>query len=124
MQDSIAITLRPERVTVAPGGGGAQVVAVVKNQTPVVDSYRLEITGLNPDWYTLPSKDLTLFPNEQKTVSLGFQPTADFSTLAGRYDYKLRVLSTVENQRIQEAAGVLLVTLPEAINIRLKRDVV
>jgi hypothetical protein len=123
MQEPIAITLRPERVTVAAGGAAAQVVAVIKNQTPVVDSYRLEIADLNPDWYDLPTRDLTLFPGEQKTLSLSFHPTPDFSTLAGRYDYRLRVRSTIENNPPQEAAGVLLVTLPEAINLRLKRDI-
>lgn len=124
MQEPIAITLRPDRVTVAAGGSPAQVVAVVKNQTPVVDSYRLEISDLHPDWYSLPGRDLTLFPNEQKALTISFQPPADFSTLAGRYDYKLWVRSTVENARQAAAEGVLRVTLPEALNLRLKRDLV
>jgi hypothetical protein len=124
MQEPIAITLQPARVTVEAGRASAQVVAIIKNQTTVVDRYVLELAGLAPEWYTLPIKNLTLFPDEQKTFNLSLQAPPGFETLDGRYEYTLRAKSTTENNRMSEAVGTLFVNLPEAINMRLKRDLV
>jgi hypothetical protein len=122
MQEQLAITLKPERVTVTAGGDQAQIVAVIQNQTSVIDSYALELTDLDPDWYTLPVKSIALFPSEQKTVNITLHAPGNLDVLAGRYDFTVRARSTAMNNRVTQASGVLFVTIPESLSLKLNRE--
>src|SRR6476659_5837342 len=122
MQEQLVITLTPERVTVTAGGEEAQVIAVIHNQTSVIDSYSLDIPELDPTWYTLPMRTVALFPGEQKTLNISMRAPGNADTLAGRYDYTLRARSAAVSNRVSQAAGVLFVAVAEALEVRLKRD--
>ncbi|HMA32977.1 MAG TPA: hypothetical protein VKY74_00745 [Chloroflexia bacterium] len=122
MQEQLTIALKPERITVTAGAAPAQVSVVIQNQTSVIDSFALELADLAPEWYTLPVKTIALFPNEQKTISIAFHAPANPDTLAGRYDYTVRVRSTAVAGRLAQATGVLFVAVPEAIGLRLKKE--
>jgi hypothetical protein len=124
MQEQLAITLKPERVTVTAGGTPAQVVAVLKNQTSVIDSYSIEITNLNPDWYKIPDASPALFPNEEKLINITFQAPVGVDVLSGRYEYTVRARSTAVAGRVGQASGTLFVVLPEVLSTRLKRELV
>ncbi|MDQ2808429.1 MAG: hypothetical protein M3Z04_16200 [Chloroflexota bacterium] len=124
MQEQLVITLQPERVTVTAGGDEAQVIAVIHNQTSVIDSYSLDIPELDPTWFTLPVRTVALFPNEQKTINIVLRAPGNLDTLAGRYDYTLRARSAAVANRISQANGVLFVALAEALTLRVKRDLI
>src|SRR4051794_34043355 len=124
MQEQLAISLHPKRATATGGGTPAQVVAVIQKQTSVIDSYVLEIAGLDPDWYTLPVTNLALFPGEQKPVNIAFHAPPGLSVLAGSYDYTVRARSMAVTGRLGEATGTLLIVVPEILSIRLKHEIV
>ncbi len=124
MQEQLVITLQPERVTVTAGGDEVQVIAVIHNQTSVIDSYSLDIPELDPTWFTLPVRTVALFPNEQKTINIALRAPGNLDTLAGRYDYTLRARSAAVSNRISQANGVLFVALAEALTLRVKRDLI
>jgi hypothetical protein len=124
MQEQLVITLTPERVTVTAGGEEAQVIAVIHNQPSVIDSYSLDIPELDPTWYTLPMRTVALFPGEQKTLNIAMRAPGNADTLAGRYDYTLRARSAAVSNRVSQAAGVLFVAVAEALEVRLKRDLI
>ena len=120
MQEQLAITLAPARVTVKAGGAADPVMIQITNGINEIDSYTVEVLDLSPDWYDLEPRSLTLYPKEQKALKLIFKPPASFDTLAGRYDYTIRAHSTVVNARVGQAKGALLVTLPEALHVKLR----
>ncbi len=66
----IEITLNPPAVTLSPGDGAAEMVATVLNAGTAVDQYTLEISDLDPAWYTLDVPTVSLFPGESGRVRL------------------------------------------------------
>ena len=72
-------------------GGSRRIALTVTNAGEIVDQYRLSLTGLQDDWYTLAPTSVSLFPGANARVELTLSPP---SGKAGRAAYFEPVLKT------------------------------
>ena len=67
----------PHNVEVAPGEGGFVSVAIT-NTSKVIDSYQVQVFGLDPAWVQITPPTLSLFPGDTGNVDVAVTLPADY----------------------------------------------
>lgn len=106
MSELILVTLQPRRLQVKPGEE-LNASIEVQNHGRVVDSYSVEVLGLNAEWYQLPDANVSLFPGDSEAVRLTFRPPAGSAAVANSYDFTIRVSSSVAPAEVTNLNGSL-----------------
>lgn len=99
----LRVALISPAVAIDPGKQ-ATATLTVANRGRVVDTVDVEITDLPPEWYTVETTQASLLPGAQLDVQIRLHPPRRHDSLAGRYDFTVRVGSR-ENQREALAIG-------------------
>lgn len=67
----------PHNVEVAPGEGGV-VSVTISNTSKVIDSYQVQVFGLDPAWVQVTPQRLSLFPGDTQTAEIRVTLPADY----------------------------------------------
>lgn len=67
----------PEQVDVTPGDPGTISVSIT-NTTSVIDAYRVQVFGLDPEWVTVTPPRLSLFPGQTERVEIQVRLPDDY----------------------------------------------
>lgn len=67
----------PEVVDVRPGDSGVISVSIT-NTTPVIDAYRVQVFGLDPEWVTVTPARVSLFPGQTENVEIQVRLPEDY----------------------------------------------
>jgi hypothetical protein len=92
MSAKIRVVLDRNELEIEPGQQG-DVLVTVQNFSKIVDQYTITVDGLDPSWVSIPTTELSLFPQDQESVHITVQPPAGAAARAGRYDLMVRVSS-------------------------------
>jgi hypothetical protein len=85
--EPIVVNLSPPEVKAAAGGQPVEVVAEVRNAGSTMDHYDIEIEDLDPSWYTITVKSVSLFPGESAAVPIMIHPPTGKETRAGHHAF-------------------------------------
>ncbi len=99
-------------------GTSAGVVVVVRNNSVVVDSYRIEVLGAD-HWITPDPAELSLFPGEEGTGMLVVRPPRAATVAAGTHRIGVRVTSTSSGTAVVEEVDVVVASF-DAVSLRLR----
>jgi hypothetical protein len=99
-------------------GTSARVVVVVRNNSIVVDSYRLEVLGAD-HWITPDPAELSLFPGEEGTGTLVVRPPRSATVAAGTHRVGVRVTSTSTGIAVVEETDIVVSSF-DAVSLRLR----
>jgi len=92
MSAKIRVVLDRNELEIEPGQR-ADVLVTVQNFSNIVDQYTISVDGLDPTWVSIPTTELSLFPQDQESVHITIHPPAGAAARAGRYDLMVRVSS-------------------------------
>ena len=67
----------PEVVDVRPGDSGVISMSIT-NTTPVIDAYRVQVFGLDPEWVTVTPARVSLFPGQTENVEIQVRLPEDY----------------------------------------------
>ncbi len=67
----------PETVDVVPGDSGT-ISVTITNTTSVIDAYRVQVFGLDPEWVTVDPPKLSLFPGQTEQVEIHVRLPDDY----------------------------------------------
>lgn len=67
----------PEAVDVTPGNEGFISVAITNNSS-VIDAYRVQVFGLDPEWVRVEPERLSLFPGQTESVDIHVSLPVDY----------------------------------------------
>jgi uncharacterized membrane protein len=105
--DPVSIKIEPAEVTVKPGDQPREVTLQLSNAGGTVDKYEIEIERIDPSWYTLDMKSVSLFPGQSRAVPLKLHPPRQSDIQAGQYTFAAVI---VDNQRpVDKAEGVITI---------------
>jgi eukaryotic-like serine/threonine-protein kinase len=108
MDGRLGVMVDPTNAEVAPGGR-TEVQVELSNQGTMVDHFELRVSGLPPEWVTLPSEPVQLMPGGSSRLVLTIQPPRDSSARAGRHDYQLFIRSASTKKRVARIDGSLTI---------------
>src|SRR5262249_7185959 len=98
MLDSVNVELSSTYIQTEVGGKPAELVVTIYNLGDVVDQFSVEISGLDPDWFTAPIGTVGLFPRDQEQVRITLHPPKRRGVHAGRYPFQVSVRSQAGTQ--------------------------
>ncbi len=104
----IGLFLHTEQLSAEPGGS-AVVTLTVLNQGPVVDSFRIMVRGLSPEWLPSAPPTLRLMPNAQEAVAMTISPPRSAKTGAGTHALTIYAESVDDPSQRAEASATLRV---------------
>lgn len=91
----------------APGRIGVQ----INNTGPLGDAYSVNVTGLDPTWYTAITETTPLNPGESKTVDLNF--LVNTCTVTNTIPFTVTVSSQSSSNLVQTTGGLTLQLSPQ-----------
>src|SRR5436305_6294736 len=106
MVQAVRLTVMPDAVQM-PRGGWLSLSATVQNAGSTGDRYRLDVSGVPEDWYTLDTHCVSLAPGAREQLHLLLHPPAGTTTAAERYSLTVQVTSE-DGLTIQASAVVAL----------------
>jgi hypothetical protein len=89
MSQQVAIELRPPNIQSVPGADPVEAAVWLRNLSNVVENYSILIKGLDPDWVTVATPTLSLFPQDEDVIRVQFHPPARSGIRAGRYRFSV-----------------------------------
>ncbi len=92
MSVNIALSLSSTKLEVA-AGGSVETTITVRNQGQIVDHFAIKVEGLDPNWWTLSSSSVSLFPGDQDQTRLVIRPPKDAEARAGSYPFRVKAIS-------------------------------
>jgi hypothetical protein len=106
VSERLVVELTPARIEMEPGGSPVEVTVTLQNLTDVVEQYTVELTGLDPEWYTAPVASVGLFPQDRDQVRISLHPPKRPGVKAGTYPFQVIVRARDgRNERVIE--GIL-----------------
>jgi hypothetical protein len=99
-------------------GTPAHIVVVVRNDSAVVDSFRLEVLGAD-GWITADPDELSLFPDTEGTSRLVVLAPRSSAVVAGTHRVGVRVTSNSTGVAVVEEADIVVSPF-EAVGLRLR----
>jgi hypothetical protein len=91
-------------------GGNRRIVLTVTNSGEIVDQYKLSLTGLQEDWYTLVPQSVSLFPGANARVELTLSPPSGKDGRAGDYPFSVTASSSSQAGESTSAEAELRIT--------------
>lgn len=108
MADPI-IRLDAALTSVQPGGQ-ARVQVTIANTGTVVEGYQVQVLGPSAAWSRVEPAEVSVYPHQEATVTVTFQPPAGTSVPGGRQGYGVLARSTLDPQFSAAAEAVVEVT--------------
>jgi eukaryotic-like serine/threonine-protein kinase len=108
MDGQLGVMVDPTNAEVAPGGR-TEVQVELSNQGSMVDHFELRVSGLPPEWVTLPSEPVQLMPGGSSLLPLSIHPPRTSSARAGRSAYQLFIYSASTRKRVAKIDGSVTV---------------
>lgn len=93
MTDAIRVEITPERIELEPGAPPVEITISIQNLGDVVEQYTVEVSGLEPDWYTAPVSSVGLFPQDRDQVRITIHPPQRPGIKPGAYPFRVMVRS-------------------------------
>jgi hypothetical protein len=91
--EQAVVVLTPDRVDMEPGGSPVAIEATIRNPSRVVEQFTVEITGIDPSWYTQHVKSVSIFPDgstERVPITINPPTRQDGGIVkAGRYTFRV-----------------------------------
>lgn len=109
VSEPIVVNLTPPEVKVAAGTEPVEITATVRNASPTVDQYRIEVENLDPSWYTVMVDSVALFPGDSASIPIKLHPPKNSSTRAGHYTFIVRARSNADPSLVGVTKGVVQV---------------
>ncbi|MFT4216082.1 MAG: sugar-binding protein [Micropruina sp.] len=109
------ISLDAELTSVQPGGQ-TRVAVSITNTGSVVDGYQLQVLGPSAAWARVEPAEVSVYPKQQASVTVAFQPPAGAGVAGGRHGYGVIARSTLDPQYSAVAEGV--VEVAEVSNVQ------
>lgn len=100
------VVLRQSNVQVQPGGRATLDVGVTNNGT-IVDQFTISVVGDAGPWAEAEPPTLSLFPGEDGSATIVFQPPRSSRILSGRVPFGVRVASKEDPEGSAVEEGVL-----------------
>lgn len=106
-----------ERRIVAVPGQAQELQITISNTGEVIGGYTLRFLGADPSWVELPESEISLFPDETRTITA--QVTVPVGMVAGdrRIAVQVRELTPPESTSIEEV--VLVVPVARSVEMRV-----
>ncbi|MFI7383774.1 hydrolytic protein [Streptomyces sp. NPDC049813] len=95
-------------VSVAPGST-ASTSLTVRNDSDIVEAYRLEVVGDCAAWASVEPERLSLYPGTSETVTIRLAPPRSFEVRAGEVPLAVRVLPTEHPEAVRVPETVVRV---------------
>jgi beta-lactam-binding protein with PASTA domain len=134
-QESVLLTLRlpeadgppgPVRLTVQPGGR-AKVLALVRNQSGIVDNYELSVRGLPDGWWSITPSVVYLVPfgsggQYEQEVEVEFHPPRTPEAQARSWDVEVVAGSAAHSGEVASAGATVLVSPYQELTATLRPE--
>jgi len=108
-QDSVSIYLESSTISVEPGQK-AILSAVLINQSPIIDHFKISVTGIPATWIYVPPKPLRVMPGNQLETTITIQPPRNAHSRAGSYPITISATNQNEPSRIVESKATVTIT--------------
>lgn len=107
-----------ERRIVAVPGHAQELQITISNTGEVIGGYTLRFLGADPSWVELPESEISLFPDETRTITA--RVTVPVGMVAGdrRIAIQVRELTPPESTSIEE----VVLVVPEARSVEMRVD--
>ena len=92
------LTLDPTVLRAEPGGQ-ASLSAKVRNPGRLVESFRLDVVGLDPGWWEVHPPELPVYPGAEESAVVVFKPPQAGEVPAAPLPFGVRAVSTLTAQR-------------------------
>lgn len=100
------LTMDVTRLRTEPGGQ-AQLSVKVKNPGHLVESFRMDVVGLDPSWWQVHPPELAVYPGEEKSAVVLLTPPATAQAPDEPLPFGVRAVSTLDVQRTVVEEGDL-----------------
>ena len=96
--DDPVLTLGATRLQVEPGGQ-VQLSVTVRNPGHLVESFRLDVVGLDPGWWQVHPPELPVYPGQEESALVVLNPPAGAEAPEAALPFGVRAVSTLDAQR-------------------------
>jgi len=93
MSDLVGLSIDTNTLSALAGGDSAEATVTVENRSRLVDHFRLQLEGLEPSWYDVPSSPAELLPGEMAQLRISFHPPHSIEAQSGSYPFTVRATS-------------------------------
>jgi hypothetical protein len=118
MSALIRVALSQAELQIEPGQKG-ELLVTIQNLSEIVDQYSIEVDGLDPSWYTIPTSEVSLFPQDQERARITLHPPSAPEAQAGKYDLMVRVISRENPTERTSVPAILEVLATLALEVGL-----
>ena len=91
----------------AEPGGQAQLSVKVKNPGHLVESFRMDVVGLDPTWWQVHPPELAVYPGKEESAVVVLSPPANAHAPEDALPFGVRAVSTLDAQRTVVEEGDL-----------------
>lgn len=92
------LTLDSTRLRAEPGGQ-AQVSVKVRNPGTLVESFRIDVVGLDADWWQVHPPELPVYPGKEESALVVLTPPLRAEAPEEALPFGVRAISTLDDQR-------------------------
>ena len=109
MSEYVSVEISPNSVPIIPGQG-RRVSAQIRNvgtDPSDVDSFNIEVVGIDESWYSLTTSRMALFPGDTGTALIDVNVPRHCSSTAGNIDFNVSATSTKHPNETGQGHAVL-----------------
>ena len=100
------LTMDVTRLRAEPGGQ-AQLSVQVKNPGHLVESFHMDVVGLDPTWWQVHPPELTIYPGKEESAVVLLKPPANAQAPDEALPFGVRAVSALDAQRTVVEEGDL-----------------
>ena len=100
------LTMDVTRLRAEPGGQ-AQLSVQVKNPGHLVESFHMDVVGLDPSWWQVHPPELAVYPGKEESAVVLLKPPANAQAPDEALPFGVRAVSTLDAQRTVVEEGDL-----------------
>ena len=105
--DEPVLTMDVKRLRAEPGGPAQQLSVKVKNPGHLVESFRMDVVGLDPTWWQVHPPELAVYPGKEESAVVLLTPPANAQAPDEALPFGVRAVSTLDAQRTVVEEGDL-----------------
>jgi serine/threonine-protein kinase len=109
-REQIILTIMGANVIKVDPGSRATMSLELLNESPLVDHFTFEISGLPEEWYSFPAQTLYLMPKGRDTAQLSFHPPRNSRSKAGQHPFEIRAVARAQGLKSVAQQAVLHIT--------------
>ncbi|MFC4555549.1 hypothetical protein [Georgenia faecalis] len=105
----MSTTAKLETPTVQMAAGSVETIPLqIRNDSDIVEGYRLEVLGVPSAWATIEPAEITgLYPGAETTATVAFHPPRNASAPAGELSFGVRIVPTEHPEQAVVPEGVV-----------------